>query len=351
MRTTTLGRTGLRVSSTAFGCLPIQRISTRAAGDILRRAAAAGISFFDTARAYTDSEEKLGLALADARGEIIIATKTGAKDAAALWRDLETSLKNLKTDYIDVYQFHNPSFVPRPGGADGLYDAAQDAREKGMIRHIGITQHSVALAEEAVQSGLYDTLQFPFNHLATERELALVDLCRAENVGFICMKALSGGLITDAAIPFAFLSQYPHAVPIWGFQRMEELENLLKLEANVPTLDAAMRARIDADRAQLSGSFCRGCAYCQPCPADIPIYNANRMTQLITRSPSSQWMTPQWRQGMANIRSCTRCGVCAARCPYGLTPYETLPEHLLFYEEYVRDAERETREADSGFLS
>lgn len=340
MRITTLGRTGLQVTNTAFGCLPIQRISARAAGGILRRAAEAGITFFDTARLYTDSEEKIGLALSDIRGDIVIATKTAAKDAAGLRRDLQESLKNLKTGYIDVYQFHNPSFVPRPGGADGLYDAALDARAKGLIRHIGITQHSVERAEEAVRSGLYDTLQFPFNHLATERELALATLCRDENVGFICMKALSGGLVTDAAIPFAYLAQFPHAVPIWGFQRMEELENILDLERSMPALDAAMQARIDADRAQLSGAFCRGCGYCQPCPADIPIFNANRMAQLITRSPSAQWMTPHWRQGMANIRNCTRCGVCEARCPYGLKPYETLPGQLAFYEEYVRTSER-----------
>lgn len=337
MQTITLGKTGLTVTKTAFGCLPIQRISAEEAGRMLRRAKDAGITFFDTARAYSDSEEKIGLALSDVRADIVIATKTGAKNAEGFWRDLHTSLEALKTDYIDIYQFHNPGFVPRPGGEDGLYDAALAAKEKGLIRHIGITQHSAALAEEAVHSGLYATLQFPFNHLAGEREVALVELCRRENVGFICMKALSGGLITDASIPFAYLSQFENVVPIWGFQRMEELEELLALDKTPPALDDAMQAKIDADRQALAGAFCRGCGYCMPCPAGIPIFNANRMAQLITRSPSAQWMTRQWQDDMEKIEACTRCGACEKRCPYGLKPYETLPAHLTFYREYVKN--------------
>lgn len=337
MQTTRLGRTGLTVTNTAFGCLPIQRISAEAAGDMLRRAVDAGITFFDTARAYSDSEEKMGLALEGVRDQITIATKTGAQTADALWKDLETTLAKLRTDHVDVYQFHNPGFVPKPGGADGLYDAAVEAKARGMIRHIGITQHSIDRAEEAVKSGLYDTLQFPFNHLATEREIALVQACGKEDVGFICMKALSGGLITDAAVPFAYLAQYPNAVAIWGFQHMWELENLIDLAANPPALDDAMQARIAADQEALGGAFCRACGYCQPCPVGIPIFNANRMTQLITRSPSAQWMTPEWRENMERIENCTRCGVCATRCPYDLKPYETLPEHLAFYRAYVAE--------------
>lgn len=335
MQKTVLGRTGLEVTNTAFGCLPIQRISAQAAGDLLRRAVDAGINFFDTARAYSDSEEKMGLALSDVRSRIIIATKTGARTADGLWADLRRSLDMLQTEYIDVYQFHNPGFVPRPGGEDGLYDAALEAKRQGLIRHIGITQHSIERAEEAVRSGLFDTLQFPFNHLATERELGLVEMCRQENVGFICMKALSGGLVTDAQVPFAFLSQYPHTVPIWGFQRMPELEQLIALSENPPVMDAAMRDKIEADRQALGGAFCRGCGYCEPCPVGIPIANANRMTQLLQRSPSAQWLSDSWQEGMARIADCTHCGACENRCPYGLKPYETLPEHLAFYRTYV----------------
>lgn len=337
MQTTVLGRTGLTVSRTGFGCLPIQRVTHEEAQAMLRRAVEGGINFFDTARAYSNSEEKMGPVLSKVRDQVVIATKAMARTGEDMWHNLRESLANLQTDYIDIYQFHNPSFVPVPGGEDGLYDAALEAKRQGLIRHIGITQHNPKLAEEAVRSGLYDTLQFPFNHLASEEDLALVRLCEAENVGFICMKALSGGLITDASMPFAYISEYPVAVPIWGFQRMHELEQVLSMSENPPAMDEAMRARIEADRSALVGAFCRSCMYCEPCPVGIPISNANRMTQLITRSPSAQWMTPKWQEGMARVRDCTRCGVCAKRCPYGLKPYETLPEHLAFYEAYVRE--------------
>ena len=223
MRHFILGRTNLEISRTGFGALPIQRVSFEEADALLNRALDGGISYIDTARAYTDSEEKIGKAISHRRSEYILATKTGAQDAAGLQRDLEMSLRMLNTDCIDVYQFHNPPFVPRPGGADGLYDAAVKARAEGKIRFISITQHSIDRAFEAVESGLYDTVQYPFNHLATEREIELVRLCKAKNVGFICMKALSGGLITNAKLPFAWLSQFDNIVPIWGVQRMNEL--------------------------------------------------------------------------------------------------------------------------------
>lgn len=331
-----LGKTGLMVTSTALGCLPIQRVGMDEAVRILRRAAEAGINFFDTARAYSDSEEKLGNALCDVRKSVHIASKTGARTADMLWRHLEASLGHLKTDYIDVYQFHNPKFVPKPGGEDGLYDAALEAKRQGLIRHIGISQHTLALALEAARSGLYETLQFPFSHLASAEEVELLALCEKENVGFICMKAMSGGLIADASLPFAYIRQFPHAVPIWGVQRMEELEQFLALEENPPVLDAAMQKRIDEDRAALSGAFCRSCGYCLPCPQDIPIPTANRMKQLITRSPDTKWMTDDWQASMGRVEACTRCGACAARCPYGLLPYETMPEHLAFYRAYVK---------------
>ncbi len=332
----TLGRTGLVISRTGFGALPIQRIGFEEAGAIMNRALDGGISYIDTARAYTDSEEKIGRAVSHRRGEFILATKTHAKTAEALNRELDTSLRLLNTDHIDVYQFHNPPFVPMPGGEDGLYDAAVKAREAGKIRFIGISQHSIDRAFEAVNSGLYDTLQYPFNHLATDREIALVELCREKNVGFVCMKALSGGLVTDARLPFAWLSRFDHIVPIWGIQRMRELEQILDLSENPPALDEGILARIEADRQELSGAFCRSCGYCLPCPAGLPIHNANRMRQLLERAPWQNWVTPQWQAGMAKIDSCIRCGACARRCPYGLKPYETLPGQLAFYREFLK---------------
>ena len=336
MRTFTLGRTGLVISRTGFGALPIQRVTFDEASVLLNRALDGGITYIDTARAYTDSEEKIGRAIGHRRSEYTIATKTMAKDAAGFERDLETSLRLLNTDCIDVYQFHNPGFVPVPGGEDGLYDAAVKAREAGKIRFIGITNHSIDRAFEAVNSGLYDTLQYPFNHLATDREIELVKLCKEKKVGFICMKAMSGGLITNAKLAFAWLDQFDHIVPIWGVQRMSELEEFLAYSENPPALDEALMAQYAKDRAELVGAFCRGCGYCMPCPAGIPINNANRMKQLLTRSPWKGYMSEQWQADMGKIEDCIHCGKCANHCPYGLKPYETLPDQLAFYREFVR---------------
>ena len=189
-----LGRTGLQVNKNGFGALPIQRISKEEAGKLVKKAFENGINYFDTARAYSDSEEKMGAALADVRDQVIISTKTAAQDAKEFWKDLEESLTKLQTDYIDLYQFHNPAFCPKPGDGTGLYEAALEAKEQGKIRHIGITNHRIAVAKEAVLSGLYETLQFPFSYLASEEEKELVKLCKETNTGFIAMKGLAGGL-------------------------------------------------------------------------------------------------------------------------------------------------------------
>lgn len=332
-----LGSTNLMVTRTAMGCLPIQRISFDDAKAILRRAYDSGINFFDTARAYSDSEEKIGYALSDVRENIIIATKSGAKTGEEMKAQLETSLKNLKTDYIDIYQFHTPSFVPKPGGADGLYDAALEAKKQGKIRHIGITNHSLTVAREAVESGLYETLQYPFNHLSAQEEIDLVNLCAEKDVGFICMKGMSGGLVTNARIPFAFIRQYKNAVPIWGVQRMSEIEEFIALEKEPPALTDEMRAEIAKDRQELAGAFCRSCGYCMPCPVGIPINNANRMRELLTRSPYKNWITPAWQANMEKIADCIECGVCATKCPYGLKPYETMKGQLEFYHNFVKE--------------
>ena len=226
MTTVRLGKSGLVSPRNAFGALPIQRISDADAVDILHRAYEGGMTFFDTARFYTDSEHKLGLAFSHMRAKVVIASKTGAVTVEDFWRDLETSLSELQTSYIDLYQFHNPAFCPKPNDGTGLYEAMLQARAEGKIRHIGITNHRLHVAEEAVLSGLYETLQFPFSYLAGESDHALVALCAEHDVGFIAMKALSGGLIADAAAAYAYIAQYPHVLPIWGIQRLSVSRHL-----------------------------------------------------------------------------------------------------------------------------
>ena len=332
MTTVTLGKTGIVSPKNAFGALPVQRVSDEEAVAILRRAYEGGFTFFDTARAYSDSEHKLGLAFAGMREKITIATKTMAQTAEGLWRDLEASLAALGTDYIDIYQLHNPAFCPKPGGEDGLYDALLEAKAQGKIRHIGITNHRLHVAREAVESGLYETLQFPLCYLAAEPDLELVTLCRQHNVGFIAMKALSGGLITDSAAAYAYLAQFDNVLPIWGVQRMSELEEFLSYFDNPPTMTEEMVQTIARDRAEMAGDFCRGCGYCMPCPVGIEINNCARMAQLIRRSPSANWLTPAAQEKMLRIEDCMECGACAARCPYGLDTPALLRRNLADYK-------------------
>ena len=333
MQTVTLGRTGIVALKNGFGALPIQRVSADYAGMLLKKALAAGVNFFDTARSYSDSEEKIGLALSQDREKFYLATKTPSTTVEGFWQDLETSLRLLKTDYIDVYQFHNPAFCPKPGDGTGLYEAMLEAREQGKIRFIGITNHRLHVAEEAAASGLYDTLQFPFCYLATDRDIALVNLCKEKGVGFISMKGLSGGLITNAAAAYAWQASFDNALPIWGVQREEELDQFLSFIENPPAMeDPEIQATIEKDRKELIGNFCRACGYCMPCPAGIVINQCARMSQLIRRSPSAGWLTPESQAMMRKINDCLECGQCKSKCPYGLDTPTLLKQNLEDYE-------------------
>ena len=313
-----LGRTEITTEKNAFGALPIQRISREEAVKLLRKAYEHGVTFYDTARFYTDSEEKVGEAFDGIREKVIIATKTGAVDAEGFWKDIHTSLGNLRTDYIDIYQFHNPAFCPKPGDGSGLYEAMLEAKEKGMVRHIGITNHRLNIAKEAIESGLYETLQFPFSYLATDKETELVEKCREADMGFIAMKALSGGLITNSAAAYAYLAQFENVLPIWGVQRERELDEFLSYIDNPPALTQELSELIARDRQELQGDFCRGCGYCMPCPAGIEINTCARMSLLIRRSPSAAQLTPQAQEKMKKIENCLHCGRCKSKCPYGL---------------------------------
>ncbi len=337
MEKTRLGRTDLQVSRTAFGALPIQRVNLAQARTILRQAYAGGINFFDTARGYSDSEEKIGYALSDARADIILATKSsGASNRASLLERLDISLQNMKTDYVDILQLHNPSTLPDPDDPDSLYSGLLEAQRQGMTRFIGVTNHKLENAVEAARSGLYDIVQFPLSAISSAADLELIDVCREHDVGLLAMKALCGGLITDARLAFAALRQYENVVPLWGIQRERELAEFLTLEADPPSLNDEMQAKIEREKAALVGNFCRGCGYCLPCPADIPISMAARMAFLLRRSPSARLLTPEWQEQMRRIEDCTECGECSERCPYDLdTPAllkRMLQDYLAFEE-------------------
>ncbi len=335
MRKIALGKTGITVNKNGFGALPIQRISQEDAVYLLHKAFDNGIDFFDTARFYTDSEEKLGAAFADRRDRVYLASKTGAQDTVTFWKDLETTLGNLRTDYLDIYQFHNIPFCPKPGDGSGLYEAMLEAKEQGKIRHIGITNHRLAVAHEAIGSGLYDTLQFPFSYLSSDQELELVKKCETADMGFIAMKALAGGLITHAAAAYAYMLQFEHVLPIWGIQRERELDEFLACQEHEPSMEGKVQEIIRRDREELQGEFCRGCGYCMPCPAGIEINTCARMSLLIRRSPSSAQLTDKAQAMMKKIEECLHCGKCKEKCPYGLDTPSLLERNYIDYKEIL----------------
>lgn len=330
-----LGKTEIVVNKNGFGALPIQRVSKEEAAVILKKAYDNGVQLFDTARAYTDSEEKLNYALSDVREHIYITTKTAAEDAEGFWKDLETSLRTLGTDHIDVYQFHNPPFCPKPGGEDGLYDAMLEAKRQGKIRHIGITNHRLAVAKEAIESGLYDTLQFPFSYLSAESEKKLIGQCKEKDMGFLAMKALAGGLINRSALAYAFMNEYDNVLPIWGIQRESELDEFLSYQEVPPKYEGEVASQIAEDIKEFQGDFCRGCGYCMPCPAGIEINNCARMSLLIRRAVSANFLNEETQEKMKKIENCLECGQCRSKCPYGLDTPELLKKNYKDYQEVL----------------
>ncbi len=332
MRSITLGKTGITVPQNAFGALPIQRVSVDEAVSLLRNAYDGGMRFFDTARAYSDSEEKVGKAFEGMRSKVYISSKTQATTREKFEQDLDTTLRNLKTDYIDIYQLHCAARCYNSD--DEIYNALVEAKRQGKVRHIGITAHKIGVAEEIAESGLYETLQFPFSYLASERDIKLVERCREKDIGFIAMKGLSGGLLTDSKACMAFMSSYD-VLPIWGIQKQTELDEWLSFFTNEVTMTDEIRAVIEKDRNELLGDFCRGCGYCMPCTVEITINQCARMSQMIRRAPSQNWLTDYWQQEMLKIDSCVDCGICMTRCPYELDIPSLLKKNLKDYKEIL----------------
>lgn len=334
MKKITLGSTGITVVQNGFGALPVQRVNTEKAVSIIRRAYEGGMQFFDTARAYSDSEEKLGLAMEIyPRDSYYIASKTGAKTPEGFWKDLETSLKLLKTDYLDIYQFHCAGVSYAPGDGSGMYECMLEAKAQGKIRHIGITAHKIQVAFDAVESGLYETIQFPLSYLSSDKELELVKKSREKNMGYIAMKGLAGGLINQAKPAMAFMSQFDNVLPIWGVQKEEELDDWLSFMDQCPEMDDEIRAFVEREKKELAGDFCRGCGYCMPCPAGIMINQCARMSLMLRRAPSKDWLTEEMQAEMKKIENCLHCNQCSGKCPYELDTPKLLEKN---YEDYKK---------------
>lgn len=336
MRKIILGQTNLKITKTSFGALPIQRCSTQAAVELLRKAKKSGINFFDTARAYTDSENKVGTAFKDCREEVIIATKTHAKNVDEIKQHIAESLKALQTNYIDLYQFHNAKDIPTLN--DPMYQYMLELKKQGIIRHIGITCHSYESAVKAVESGLFETLQYPIFCLSDEKDLGLIQKCREQNMGVIAMKGMGGGLIDDARVAYLFFEHYMDVCTIWGMQKQEELDEFVTLDNNPPIDDKLLLDKLAQYRNELQGEFCRSCGYCMSaCPVDIQILNCARMSQLLKRAVWQDFVSDEWQKNMNHTENCIECGRCTLQCPYSLDIPNLLKKNLKYYREFITE--------------
>ena len=327
-----LGKTDLIVNKNGFGALPIQRANEKDSEKIIKKAYENGVNFYDTARFYTDSEEKLGNALKDVRENVFIASKTGMETVEEFWKDLETTLKELQTDYLDLYQFHNISFCPKPNDESGLYEAMLEAKAEGKINHIGITSHKYTIASEAIESGYYETLQYPFSYLTGEKELELVKRCKELDIGFIAMKAMGGGLIKNSKAAYSFMMNFDNVLPIWGIQKETELDEFISYQENTPEMTDKLKQTIELDKKELGNDFCRGCGYCMPCPEEIEINTCVRMSLWIRRFPTEPCLTEEYQRKMEKTQECSQCMQCIDKCPYELNIPKLLKEN---YKDYM----------------
>jgi predicted aldo/keto reductase-like oxidoreductase len=337
MRYRILGRTGLEVSEVGFGGIPIIRLSRQDAVSVLRRAYDRGITLYDTANMYVDSEEKMGQAFEGLRHQVVLATKTIKRDRQGAEADIDQSLRSLRTDYIDLYQFHQVSQetdFQTLTGPKGALEGVIRAKEAGKIRHIGITSHSLDLAPSLIQTGLFSTIQFPFNFLEDAPQEKLHPLARQLNLGILCMKPFGGGALDNAQVCFKFLRQWPDVIPLPGFDAVDLVDEVVDIYDSENVVSPNDLAVMEQVRTELGQRFCRRCEYCQPCPQGVKI-NAAMMYPVIVHRMSPAMAVQFSAEAMETVRDCVECGECSERCPYGLPIPEMLKEHLLMYEEHL----------------
>ena len=315
-----LGKTGLKISALGFGGIPIQRIDAQGTKELMKQVRQAGINYIDSARGYTVSEEYLGEAIEGMRDQFVLATKSMARDKEGMARDIETSLKNFRTDYIDLYQFHNPSAanleqIMAPGGA---MEAMLEAKKAGKIGHIGITLHDLKVFELVLEFDWVETIMFPYNIVETQAE-ALIARCAEKNIGFVCMKPLAGGAIEDATLAMRFVVANPNvSVVIPGMADPKELEQNVAAVNDCSPLREAELAAMQQIRDALGTNFCRRCNYCQPCTAGINISGALLFEGYHNRYGLQEWAKGRYLAMAKTASDCIECGVCEERCPYQL---------------------------------
>ena len=323
-----LGKTGLKISKLGFGGIPIQKVDAETTRKLVEAMIEKGINYIDTARGYTVSESYLGEALEGVRDKFVLATKSMSRSKEAMAKDIEISLGNLRTDYIDIYQVHNPSMqqleeVMAPGGA---LEALMEAREAGKIGHIGLTAHSVEVFEKAIEIPWVETIMFPYNIVERQAE-DLIHKCAEKNIGFIVMKPLAGGAIEDATLALRFICANPDvSVVIPGMFDVKEIEQNLASCENSSPLSETEKEAIQKVREELGNNFCRRCNYCAPCTVGISIPNVFLFQGYLDRYGLEGWARERYATLSVKASACVECGACEPRCPYNLPIREMLKD-------------------------
>jgi uncharacterized protein len=340
MRYIMLGKTGLDVSEVGFGGIPIIRLSTAEAVMVLRRAYDKGITLFDTANMYLDSEEKMGLAFDGIRSRLVLATKTLKRDRAGAGTDIDLSLRRLRTDYIDLLQIHQLSLecdYQKVTGPDGALEAIFRARQGGKIRHVGVTSHSIEMAIKLVKTGLFSTVQFPFNFIESKPVEELHPVARQEEMGILAMKPFGGGVLDSAELCFKFLRQFPDIIPLPGFDAVGQVDQIAAVYETENAVLPEDLAAMERYRTELGQQFCRRCEYCQPCEQGVMITPAMNYPIIVSRMSDSKAAGFAAKM-MESVRNCTECGECLKRCPYSLPIPEMLKKHLALYDQHAAGA-------------
>jgi predicted aldo/keto reductase-like oxidoreductase len=336
-----LGKTGIKVRVLGFGGIPIQQLSEEDAIEVVRRCYELGINYYDTARGYTVSEERIGKALKDVRDEVVFATKTHARTKDEARKELDTSLQNLRTDYIDVYQLHGVSskeIWDQISSPDGALEVLYQARDEGTIRHLGITSHSPSFLTDIVKEAIFETIMIPFNYLATEPAEKLLPLCHRMKVGTVIMKPFGGGAFSNARTVLKFVLRNRNVdVVIPGMISVAEVEENAAVASGLYSLSDEELQSIEQDREELGTQFCRACNYCQPCPQEISISSVLRAeNQFLKRMGWTPWLKTMIQEAGKKVTTCTECGECESRCPYHLRIIELLPEKIASLEKIAQ---------------
>jgi predicted aldo/keto reductase-like oxidoreductase len=338
MKMVQLGKTGLQVSRVGFGGIPIQRLTEEEAIAVVRRCLDLGVTFIDTANGYTTSEERIGKATAGRRSQVVLATKTGVRDKATAQEHLALSLKRLQTDYIDLWQFHGVSTFEeydRVLGPGGAMEVAQEALHAGVVRHIGITSHSMEVALKAVPSGHFETIQFPFNFVTNEATQELLPLAQQHGLGFIAMKPFAGGLLDKANLSIKYLLQFEGVVPDPGIEQVGEIEEIVEIVNGPWAMTEQERHDLEQIRAEVGTRFCRRCQYCLPCPQEVEIPTVLNTRSFWKRFPPERFLGGGIAKALDSARNCIECGECEGKCPYHLPIIEMLAENVAFYDSVV----------------